>query len=129
MAKETDPGIIAGMFSSRSKRTRVLAACLPLCLVWVFVACVSLCAAQAGTCEKPSTEAAGVSQEANHCPITEAPNAVIPERQAFSPQVIIQEILTAPSPSVVIHVSLSADSSPVDSSSDPPLKLLRALRI
>jgi hypothetical protein len=129
MVKETDPSIMEWMFSTCSKTSRVVAAWLPLCLVWVFVACVSLCAAQADACEKPAAEKSSVSHEARHCPVTEALNGVLPERQRVSPQVIARETLLAqPEPSVWL-IPLGAQNSPVDSSSDPPLKLLRMLRI
>jgi hypothetical protein len=129
MAKEIDPSIMAEMSSQRSSTTQVIAACLPLCLVWVFVACVSLCAVRADGCEKPLAEELGASHEASHCPITEAIEGLIPERQTSSQQVIIQAILPDETIAADSYRPISATGLLLPSSSDPPLELLGVLRI
>lgn len=129
VAKETDMDIMAKMSSSLSKIRWVLAAWLPLCLVWVFLACVSLCAAQTDECEKPLTIRPDSSQEANHCPLTQAIDGVMPERQASSTRVTAQTNLLAETVAIDSCAPLSESVLRFTSSPDPPLKLLCVLRI
>jgi hypothetical protein len=124
-----DPGIMAKMFSQRSTTTRLLAAWMPLCVVWVFVACVSLCAAQSDECEKSLVQRLDAPQEASHCPIREAVDGLIPERQAFSPQAIPQAIRPSGTTASESYLPISASGLLLPSSADPPLKLLGVLRI
>lgn len=127
-------GIMPAMFSPRSTVTRSLAIWLPLCFVWVFVACVSLCSLHgAGEHNTPSvlSQVADSSHESNCCPIREATSWVLPERQSSNPQA--GGDVQAASVPLVLPTGYAPYSNArmliQPSTSDPPLERLCALRI
>jgi hypothetical protein len=118
---------------AHSHLTRYLAVLLPLCLMWVFVACVSLCSPLCADTDELSQAVEQIEVEAPHqsgCPITEAPRSVLPERQSFGTQVVgeLPALLSPPAPSTnykILHSSFLLALG----SSDPPFERLHTLRI
>ncbi len=126
---------MAEMIQPRSLPVRVLATLLPVCFVWVFVACASLCAMHGET--ERETRAAAIFDSADApddfecCALEQALASVLPDRQssltrassylkaAFLPAVLT----TGNAPS-----SRARRETP-RSTSDPPLKRLCTLRI
>lgn len=126
------------MFSRRYLFTRVLATLLPFCLVWGFVACVSLCAshdeeAHENTAYHVLTANMGDSHGGEHCPIPATPICGLPERQSNAPAPQVSgdvQASFAPSPSPTgFALRVTARQLNPPSTSDPPLDRLGVLRI
>ena len=81
--------ILPGMFSPRSALTRLLALLTPVCMIWVFAACVSLCsehgAVDAGSDGALSVSAADSAGAQDCCPAGEASCGVLTDRATFVP--------------------------------------------
>jgi hypothetical protein len=127
--------ILHGMLSPRSALTRWLALLTPLCMVWVFAACVSLCgeheAARAGCADAHSVSAPGFAETQDCCPAGEASCGVPGDRAMFVSQPGVAE---PPSEAVAMPtadfvLARPARGAPSDWAFDPPFKLLRTLRI
>lgn len=119
------------MFSPRQLK-RLLAAWLPLCLVWAFVSCVGLCSthdageARAATASNRAEDA----HESECCPLAEASRGVMPERvsPASGPDggaAPASAVSAPPASSVLFPPTIFLNSS----SPDPPFERLRTLRI
>ncbi|MCA1849637.1 MAG: hypothetical protein LC672_00945, partial [Acidobacteria bacterium] len=71
------------MLTPRNKIRLAVAALMPLCLLWVFAACVSSCAEVGGDCRR-NEEAQFIGSEhepeSESCAIVDAPTAVLPDR-------------------------------------------------
>ena len=123
------------MFTARTLLIRLTATLLPVCLVWVFVACVSLCSAhpaEAGEAAAVvSWDVADDAPESDCCPVSEASQGALPERTSQSPQAGTE--LHTPTPKMtgpgVTGAVRRAPASASFTSPDPPFEQLRALRI
>ncbi|MCP9494937.1 MAG: hypothetical protein MSG64_10840 [Pyrinomonadaceae bacterium MAG19_C2-C3] len=129
------PDIMPVMFSPRSSFMRVLAMMLPLCFIWVFVACVVSCSAHDAEAHEIRADLAIESIDGSHdddlCPVTEATSYTLPERQSSIPQ-ISDEVssLFAPCVSPTNNaLTLRTQSSIRLSAARPPLERLCILRI
>lgn len=114
---------------------RLIAALLPISLIWMFVACVSICARESA--EGHSNDQVSSPMEIKEasdckgCPLTSFPKARIPERTIHA-----SDLQT---PVAIPCLALSVDSlasgvvilsrQRLRSKADPPLERLRALRI
>jgi hypothetical protein len=115
------------MFMPRSTLKRSLALFLPICFVWIFVACVMICTAHAAevqnehaVCSSPETE---LLPKADCCPISGSQMSVLPERRAPHPKVSGDHVaLFAPSVGLAFQ-RLRAHNRvlAVPSFPDPPL--------
>jgi hypothetical protein len=123
------------MFKAGTLLTRLTGTLLPVCLVWAFAACVSLCSAhpaEAGeTAAAISRDVADYAPESDCCPITEASQGALPERTSQSPQAGTE--LHTPTPKVTgsgaTGAARRAPASASFTSPDPPFERLRTLRI
>lgn len=127
--------ILVWMLSPRASLTRSLALLTPLCMVWVFAACVSLCsehgAFDAGSAESHSVSAPESAEKQDCCPAGEASCGVPADRATFVSQPGVAE---PPSEAVAVPMAdfalaHSARGEPPDWAADPPFKRLRTLRI
>jgi hypothetical protein len=117
---------------------RLIAALLPFCFLWVFIACVSICERETLAIHPPtdlscSSEINAIRdvRECGGCPLSYFPKAATPER--------VKSIHAVGSLSGFAPAMLSIYSSVPNSFSDhldsplstagPPLKLLSTLRI
>lgn len=105
---------------------------LPICFLWVFIGCVSLCTEhsnQRSTCESLSSDEYRVCNEEYCCPFTSLLPSILPDRRLASFAVGNREV-------TVLLAELSRQVSdhqlqvliPVQTA-DPPLKRLPTLRI
>jgi hypothetical protein len=127
------------MFASRSPFARWLAAGLPVCFLWVFISCVSLCSEHAAKASVTRTSFVAASlcavepSDDWHCPFTEVSSQrVLPERQSLASSQSISPLLTvyAPSEQPMNNItSLRVDFPSFLSYADPPFESLRTLRI
>jgi hypothetical protein len=125
--------ILAMLTSFPLKRS--IATLLPVSVLWMFVACVSMCARESG--EKQvgnpgslSTEVKDAS-DCDGCPLTRFPKATIPERTISGfdrPPLVVIPSLSLSIDSAVDEVAF-ASRERQRSFADPPLKRLPALRI
>jgi hypothetical protein len=127
--------ILREMFSPRSALMRTLALLTPVCMVWVFAACVSLCseheAVEAGRAEAHSVSAPQFAEMQDCCPAGEASCGVPADRATFVPH------LSAAAPASDATAVPAADFKlthpdrgvPPDWPADPPFERLRTLRI
>lgn len=124
--------ILPKMSMPRFPFKRTVAALLPFCFLWAFVACVSLCAEQLeetgndhlsvlclGTEDAPASDS---------CPNVEAPKATLRERL---PLLTADAVTVTPAglTQASFNVGISLPDSDDHSSTDPPFKRLRVLRI
>jgi hypothetical protein len=122
------------MFLTRFPAQRVIAALMPLCLVWVFIACISICASHTEAADEGSAvlsirmNAALLSE---CCPIIDANKATLTKRSSL-------DLLASPDIQNSPHASLPSLNqssithlrySPFNSTCDPPFERLRILRI
>ncbi len=123
------------MLTPRSALTRSLALLTPLCLIWVFAACVSLCAEHEGvdseSAEAHSVSAPGLAEMQDCCPADEASCAVPADRATFVSHLSVAEPSLEAVAVAAADVALAhpAGGVPPDWAADPPFKRLRALRI
>jgi hypothetical protein len=121
------------MISAHSLITRSIALLLPVCLIWLFIACVTLCSmhvdgyklTHAGSLSSTASTASG---EIDCCPFTESLRSVLPERSVLevpaAEHTPVALVVGASDYEMSFHHFLTASGS-----SDPPLKRLRTLRI
>ena len=126
---------MAEMIPPRSLFTRVLATLLPMCFLWVFVACASLCSMHNEM--EQETQVAAISDSVNAsgdsecCPLGQSPVVIVSERQSY-----LLQSSGDPQPSSLPAV-LTIGETPssrlrrevLPTNSDPPLKRLCTLRI
>ena len=123
------------MFSPRSALTRTLALLTPVCMIWVFAACVSLCsehgAVDAGGDGALSVSAAECAGSQDCCPAGKASCAVPTDRATF----VLYASATAPVPEAAavpgadVALAHPARGLPPDRPAAPPFERLRTLRI
>ena len=122
------------MFPQRSIITRSLAAVLPLCFLWVVVACMISCSSH----ETGWREARGSlvalfangAHESDSCPIVAAPLSAMPENLSQLPHVgELHATLIAPEHSIGQAPSRIAHSPASRPPPLPPLDRLCTLRI
>lgn len=122
----------------RIQLKRMVAALLPVSLLWVFAACVSACGWEIAASDGRPDFAAGVEvtqvREAagcDDCPDASLLKATTPERATFKPDLQVVSSVpalilpNAPLADAVIFARPRRQQFPPD----PPLKLLPALRI
>ena len=128
--------IMPKMFSPRLSFMRASAMMLPLCLIWVCVACVSSCSTLGvEACEiraDLSARSIDDSHDEAHCPITATPLYALPERRSSIPHVSdggqssFASLPTLPTYNMP-PCKVRASNHPC--TSDPPLERLCTLRI
>src|SRR4030095_7230644 len=120
------------MMSVYSLITRSIALLLPVCFIWLFIACVTLCSMHV---ERKLTHAGCLSSTASTgsgeidcCPFTESLLSVLTPRSILevtaAEHAPVALVLGSSYCGVSFHHFLTASGS-----SDPPLKRLRTLRI
>jgi hypothetical protein len=120
------------MLMPRFTFKRTVAALLPFCFLWAFVACLSLCMEHAEEAGDESRSALCLGREdapaSDSCPIVQAPKATLRNRLSLLPADAVALASTgftrAP-----INVGASLLDSDDHSSADPPFERLRVLRI
>jgi hypothetical protein len=120
------------MISVRSTSKRVLAAGLPVFLVWAFVACVSLCSLEDKEGDAVTLAEISVSHEDEHCPVTEVASSELPERHVKIPCAGEGDHISSAAPIQLESYTLQLSSThnfTSPSSLDPPFRLIRTLRI
>lgn len=127
--------ILPGMFSPRTALTRSLALLTPVCMIWVFVACVSLCsdheAVDAGHDGAHSVSAPESTGAQDCCPAGEASCGVLTDRATF----VLYASATASAPEAAavpgadVALAHPARGLPPDRPAAPPFERLRTLRI
>jgi len=125
--------MIFGMLTTRFPLKRLIAALLPMSFIWLFVACVSICARESTEHANGRTSLVEMEQSSDckGCPVTAFPKARTPERTIDS--IDLQPPVALPA--LVLSVNDLTDEAAVfsvqrqHSSADHPLKRLRALRI
>lgn len=120
------------MFMPRFPLKRTVAALLPICFLWAFVACVSLCtehAEEAGN-DRPSVLCLGINDTpaSDSCPIVEAPKATLRDRLLLLAADAVA-VTPAAFTQAAVNVGMSLPGSYDHSSTDPPFERLRVLRI
>jgi hypothetical protein len=121
------------MLTSRFPLKRTIAALLPVCFLWVFIACVSLCASDAEEVEHDGGGAIlslGIEStpDSECCPIIESPKAALSER------VSVQSASTVSALPLILAPSSGSALAPSHKSNhhlfaDPPFERLLTLRI
>lgn len=127
--------ILTRMLTPRSALTRSLSLLTPLCMIWVFAACVSLCAGHealdVGVAEAHSAGASGFAESQDCCPDGEASCGVPTHRATFVSHTTAAE--PAPEASALPAsdgvLARPARNMPPDRTADPPFERLRTLRI
>jgi hypothetical protein len=123
------------MLTPRSALTRSLALLTPFCLIWVFAACVSLCAEHEGgdseRAEAHSAGTPGLAEMQDCCPAGEASCAVPADRATFvsHPSVAEPSSEAVAVPTADVSLAHPARGVPPDWATDPPFERLRTLRI
>lgn len=111
---------------------RTVAALLPFCFLWAFVACVSLCTEQSEETgnDRPSVLCLGTEDApaSDSCPVVEAPKAALRDRL---PLLTGDAVAVTPAgfTQASVNVGVSLLDSYDHSSTDPPFERLRVLRI
>lgn len=127
--------ILTRMLTPRSALTRSLALLTPLCMIWAFAACVSLCAGHealdAGGAEAHSAGAPGFAESQDCCPDGEASCGVPTHRATFVSHTPAAEPTPedAALPAAADALARPARNMPPDRTADPPFERLRTLRI
>jgi hypothetical protein len=123
------------MKSQRLLIVRSMAILLSASVVWLMVACISLCASHCAepqeTCEALSSDEIDAAHEGDCCPITRTPVSSMPERLTLNLQVSHAEQATAPPAAQILDLNchLSGRIEVPYPSSSPPLSQLCVLRI
>jgi len=114
---------------------RLMAALLPMSFMWLFVACVSICARESTEGHSKNQFSAPMeikdASDCKGCPLTSFPKATIPERTIHGSDLQTPAV----PPSLILSVASLADGVTLvsrqrqRSSADPPLKRLPELRI
>jgi hypothetical protein len=117
------------MFTQRVTLMKLLATTLSICLLGMFLGCVTVCAERLEDSAK--ADAHGMSEPCadEDCLVKASVATTLPERSFLSPE--FDDSVSQHPP--VLHVELiscgSAPRSPIPSSLDPPLERLCVLRI
>lgn len=125
--------IISAMLTTRFPLKRFIAALLPLSFVWLFVACISICARESTEHVSNLTQPVkiGESPDCAGCPVTAFPKARTPERVIHSTD--LQPLVALPaltlSVKVLAYGVAVVSGQHQQSFADDPLKRLRTLRI
>lgn len=120
------------MLRNYSPVKKIIAAFLPVCFLWSFAACVSICADESAEnhLNHSVTTTTADASTSDFCSMTDAPDAAFPERTIFDFQisaVVRRSIFTVETSTfVVAEVSQRRGKPPF---ADPPLKRLPVLRI
>jgi hypothetical protein len=120
------------MFMARFPFKRAVAALLPFCFLWAFMACVSLCTEQSKETGNDRSSVLCLSTEnapaSDSCPIVEAPKATLRNRLAL---LTTDAVAATPARFIQasINIGVSLPDSSDHSSTDPPFERLRVLRI
>ena len=126
--------IILAMLMTSFAFKRLMAALLPISLIWMFVACVSICTRESSGGHSNNQISAPMeikaASDCEGCPLTSFPTARITGRTIHGSDLQ----MTVAVPSLILSVSSLADGAFVSrqrqrASADPPLKRLPALRI
>jgi hypothetical protein len=118
------------MFVPRFRSKRIVAALLPCCFLWAFVACVSLCTDHAEETGSDTILCLGMDETpaSDSCPIVEAPKVTLRERPP-----LLSADAVAVMPARFNQASVKLGARPLESdarsSTDPPFERLRVLRI
>jgi hypothetical protein len=127
--------ILPWMLTTRLALTRSLALLTPLCMIWVFAACVSLCAGHdelvAGGAEAHSTDASGFADTQDCCPAGEASCGVQAHRATSVSHTTAAGHApeAAALPAAECNLARPAGGVHHGRSPDPPFERLRTLRI
>jgi hypothetical protein len=118
------------MFVTRFPCKRLLAGLMPLCLLWLFVACVSLCAAHEDAEHEHAMLSAEIESDpaSESCPVLEAPKGMLAERTNAFPRDEVQAS-SALFAEPLSRTEARVRDSVFHSSTDPPFERLRTLRI
>ena len=114
---------------------RCIAVLLSASVVWLMVACVSLCSSHCIEQEEEasaplSREEFDIAHEVDCCPITSTPVSLMPERQSLSLVTNADQAITAAAPQLFNLKSVHSSRVEVPyTSSGPPLSQLCVLRI
>jgi hypothetical protein len=128
--------ILPWMLTPRSALTRSLALLIPICMVWVFAACVSLCAGHesldAGCVEAHSVNTPAPAETQDCCPDGEASCGVQSHRATSVSHTTAAE--PAPAEAAALPPADGTLARPARGASpgraaDPPFERLRTLRI
>jgi hypothetical protein len=127
------------MHSQRTHLKRAVAALMPLCLLWLFAACILICGLESaerhGQSIRLSTvEIVGIKNAptCEGCPLASLPKATIQERATFKPDLRTIDGAAASILSVNTPVCVAAFVSPrrrTSFNASPPTLFLSALRI
>lgn len=127
--------ILPRMLTPRSALRRLMALLIPVCMIWVFAACVSQCAGHevldAEGVEAHAVSTQGFVEAEDCCPDGEASCGVTAHRAMFVSHMNVAE----PAPEVAVlpaadgAFACQAYSMPPDRTADPPFERLRTLRI
>jgi hypothetical protein len=136
LAARSESHILRKMVFSRTSYARLMAAFLPVSFLWLFAACVTLCAPHSSEGEFASVGALSQAEvEASHesdcCPIMEATITALPERHLLAKLTddAAQGLSTFTARPVSGNISCVLSPPLAFSSSDPPFERLRTLRI
>ncbi len=105
---------------------------LPVCLLWAFVACVSLCLAQDEDAEEHVAISQGIdaAHESGCCPVIEATTSLLPERSSFVSRAdIALPTIHALSARTENDALCGITESAIPPSTASPFQRLRVLRI
>src|SRR5947207_117207 len=122
------------MLSQRSTLSRLVAVILPLCSVWIFIACVIICSAHAEEASNQRSTAsfgeAQLSHEEECCPINNAQVSVLPNRRATF-FVINHNHPSSPALCtwLVSRRTLVPHTIAIPSAADPPFERFPTLRV
>jgi hypothetical protein len=127
-------GIVCGMISARSLLMRSLAAFMPIYLIGLFVACVTLCLAHSDEPRQArsiySSLALEPSAEEEGCPITGVPESILPHRPSpIQPVSVSQPVALVFIEPAITGLNRAARAARLLTSSDPPFERLCTLRV
>jgi hypothetical protein len=120
------------MLTRRFPLKRTVAAVLPICFLWAFIACVSLCASDAEEIEHNGSVVLSLGIESTPdsecCPIVESPKAALSERLSVQSASTVSAL-----PITLVELSGNALAPSYESHhpliTDPPFERLLTLRI
>jgi hypothetical protein len=117
------------MFLQRITLKKLLAATLSVCLLGLFLSCVTICAERLEVSSVADTNSLSEPCADDGCPMTSSAAIILPERFFLSPGFD----KSVSQPPLIFRVELTSDVSArrlrFYSSLDPPLERLRVLRI
>jgi hypothetical protein len=122
------------MLMRRAAIKRAIAALLPVSLLWVFVACVSICARESADTYNPLIASASIevndAPDGEGCPLASFPKATAPARGTLIFNVEPSNIIPVSIPSVnSLENKIVGRVATQQSFTSPPLELLPTLRV